>query len=136
MLSLPLSTICSSTTFCFSRPGSVRRGRRRWPTRQRDQLRFRRAVEYPWPDRFGIVLEAQDHLETFLDKLPPRSFHGVDARIQRLGDPAIAPPVVGFRNIGFQRDAAFVSNWAGCLPLPMNSSSRPVPPYSVSPHTS
>jgi hypothetical protein len=60
-----------------------------------------------WPARFGIVLAAQDHLETFLDKLPAHSFHSVDARILRLGDPDIAAPLAGFRNIGFQQIAGF-----------------------------
>jgi hypothetical protein len=79
--------------------------RRRWPARQRNQLCFRRAIKYPWPGRFGIVFAGQHRLETFLDKSPSRSFDRGDARIQRLGDPAIAPPFASFRNIRFQQNA-------------------------------
>ena len=89
------------------------------------------------PSRFGIVLAGQDRLETSLDKLPSRSFDSGDARIQRLGDPAIAPPLAGFRNIGFQQNTRFRDQLGRTLALADKLIElAPFPPGSNSPHIS
>ena len=111
--------------------------RRRRPAGQRDQFRFRRAIEYSWPSRFGIVLAVQNRLETFLDELPPRPLDSGDARIQRFSDPAVAPPLAGFRNIGFQQNARSREQLGRTLALADKLLEfGPVPPGSNSPHIS
>ena len=107
-LSLALSTICSSTTFSSSR----RRPYLAWPTGAGPHvsaINFASATPSNIRGRahLGLYLRVRTALETFLDKLPSRSLDSGDARIQRLGDPAIAPPLAGFRNIGFQQNTRF-----------------------------
>jgi hypothetical protein len=91
----------------------------RWrrPARQGDQLGFSRAVEYPRTRALGIVFAGQDGFKTFLDQLSSRSLDRWDAGVQRLGDPAVAPPIASLRNVGFQKNAGSRQQMPGAIAL-------------------
>ena len=63
------------------------------------------------------MLAGQGGLEPSLHQLLAGAGDGVDAGIQRLGDPAVAPGFAGLRGIGLQQDACLQHLARGTLPF-------------------
>jgi hypothetical protein len=85
------------------RPPLAPLGRRR--TRQGDKLGLGGTVENAPSGRVGRMLTGKGGVDPTLHQLLARAGHGVDAGIQRLGDPPVTPRLIGLRGVGLQQDA-------------------------------
>ena len=96
------------------------------PTGQRDEFRFRGAIENSGPRGLRIVFVRQRGVEPFVHELAPRPFNCGDAGIQRLGDPAITPAFASLRDIRLQQDTRLGQQSRGS-PARADECGKPIP---------
>jgi hypothetical protein len=78
----------------------------RWfGTGEGDQPGFLLAIENPGDRRPFAGFPAQDGVEPLIDQALPGPMDGREAGIERFHDPAVAPAVAVFGNIGLEQDA-------------------------------